>query len=57
MAIVRVGHRSTAITEGSREFCSVLETVSAGGVIILPFTVWQGKTHRESYYQDGGGGT
>jgi len=54
MAIVRVGHKSTAMTEGSREFCSVLETVSAGGVIIPPFIVWQGKTHWESYYQEGG---
>jgi len=42
------------MTEGSHEFCSVLETVSAGGVIIPPFIVWQGKTHRESYYQRGG---
>jgi len=44
MTIVRVGHRSTAMTEGSREFCNVLETVSAGGVIIPPFIVWQEKT-------------
>jgi len=54
MAIV-VRHRSTAVTEGSREFCSVLETVSAGVVIIPPFIISQGKAHRESYYQEGGG--
>ena len=40
--------------EGSREFCSVLESVSAAGVVIPPFIVWQGKTHRESYYKKGG---
>ena len=54
MAIVRVGGKSTAMTEGSREFCSVLETISAEGVVIPPFIVWQGKTHRESYYREGG---
>ena len=37
----------------SREFCSVLESVSAAGVVIPPFIVWQGKTHRESYYKEG----
>jgi len=51
MAIVRVESRSIAkmITEGSREFCSVLESTSvcAAGVIIPPFIVWQGRTHRE----------
>ena len=50
LAIVRAGGKSTAMTEGSREFCSVLETVSATGVVIPPFIVWQGKTHRQSYY-------
>lgn len=50
MAIVRAGGRSTAMTEGSQEFSSVLETVSATGVVIPPFIVWQGKTHRQSYY-------
>jgi len=54
MAIVLVGSRGIAMTEGSREFCSVLETVSATGVIIPPFIVWQGKTHQESYYREGG---
>ena len=52
MAIVRAGGRSTAMTEGSREFCSILETVSAAGVAIPPFIVWQGKTHRQSYYSE-----
>lgn len=59
MAIVRVGHQGYAVTEGSWEFCSVLETISATGQVLSPFIVWQGKTHRESYYQlgeeDGGG--
>lgn len=54
MAIVRTGGRATAITEGSHEFCSVLETVNASGQVISPFIVWQGKTHRESYYKLGG---
>ena len=40
MAIVRAGGRATAITEGSRKFCSVLETVSATRVVIAPFIVW-----------------
>ena len=54
IAIVRVGGKSTALTEGSREFCSVLEAVSAGGKVIPLFIVWQGKTYRGSYYQEGG---
>lgn len=54
MAIVRTGGPATAIMEGSREFASVLETVSASGVVIPPFIIWQGKTHRESYYKEGG---
>ena len=54
MAIVRRGIRATALTEGSREFCSVLETISAMGVVLPPFIVWQGKSHRESYYNQGG---
>ena len=40
LAIVRAGGKSTAMTEGSREFGSVLETVSATGVVIPPFIVW-----------------
>ena len=50
MAIICAGGKSTAMTEGSREFCSVLETVSATGVAIPPFIVLQGKTHRQSNY-------
>jgi len=55
LAIVCVGGRSTAkmMTEGSREFYSVLESVSATGGILTPFIIWQGKTHRESYYPEG----
>jgi len=34
------------MTEGSYEFSSVLETVSATGVIILLYFVWHGRTHR-----------
>jgi len=51
IAIVGIGGRSIAkmITEGSRKFCSVLESTSvcAAGVIIPPFIVWQGRTHRK----------
>lgn len=54
MAIVRTASNATAMTEGSREFCSILETISASGVVLPPFIVWQGKTHRESYYKEGG---
>lgn len=42
MAIVRAGGgRSTAkmMTEGSREFCSVLESVNAAGTVLPPFIV------------------
>lgn len=53
VAIVRSGGNTTAVTEGSREFCSVLETVNATGAIIPPFIVWQGRTHRASYYKEG----
>ena len=54
MAIIRAGGRALAMTDGSREFCSVLETVSANGQVIPPFIVWQGKTHRQSYYSESG---
>ena len=47
LAIIRVGGRATAMTEGSREFCSVFEAVIAAGVVIAPFIVWQGKSHRQ----------
>ena len=49
MAIVRAGGTSTAMTEGITKFCSVLEIVSATGVVIPPFIVWKGKTHQQSY--------
>ena len=32
----------------------VLESDSATGIVIAPFIVWQGKTHRECYYPHGG---
>lgn len=56
MAIVCVEGQSTAkmMAEGSWEFCSILETVSAAGAITPPFIIWQGKTHWESYYLEGG---
>ena len=50
LAIVQAGGKSTAKTEVSRKFYSVLETVSAIGVVIPPFIVWQDKTYRQSYY-------
>jgi len=55
MAIVRVGGCRTAkmMTEVSREFCSILETVRAVGKVLPPFIIWQGKTHWESYYPEG----
>ena len=43
----------TMITEGSREFCSVLETINAAGSVIPPFIVWGGKTYRDTYYKKG----
>ena len=50
-AIVRAGTKQAmAFPEGSQEFVSVLETISAAGQIIAPFIVYQGKTHRASYY-------
>ena len=56
MVIVRVGYRSITkmMTEGSRRFRSVLESVSATGVVTAPFIIWQGESHRESYYSEGG---
>jgi hypothetical protein len=55
MAIVRASKkdRTTSVSEGSREYCSVLETISAAGKVIPPFIIWQGKSHRESYYRAG----
>ena len=45
-AIVRAGYQNArALSEGSREFISVLETISAGGRIIASFIIYQGKTH------------
>ena len=49
MAIPRVGGRSTALTELSREFYIVRKTVTAAAGVILPFIVWQRKIHAESY--------
>lgn len=56
MAIVRAGGLSTAkrMTEGSREFYSILESVNAVGKVLPPYIVWQGKSHRESYYPEAG---
>jgi len=53
-AIVRAGKKeATALSEGSREFVSVLETISAARRIIAPFIIYQGKTQRISYYVSG----
>lgn len=49
--IVRNGQRATAVSERSREYCSVLETINTTGRVLPPFTIWQGKTHRASYFQ------
>ena len=53
VAIVRASTKkgAVAMTEGSREFCTVLETVSAAGRVIPPFIVWGSKTHRDTYYK------
>ena len=43
-SIVRAKARTkVAITDGNREFCTVLETVSATGRVIPPFIVWGNK--------------
>ena len=46
-AIVRrsTAKEATMMTEGSREYASVLETINAAGSVIPPFIIWQGKTH------------
>ena len=53
VAIVRASAKKGAVsmTEGSGEFCTVLDTVSAAGCVIPPFIVWGGKTHRDTYYK------
>ena len=45
--------QATMMSEGSREFCSVLDTINASGSVIPPFIFWKGKTHRDSYYKKG----
>lgn len=51
VAIVRrSAKQATMMTEGSREFCSMLDTINDTGSVIAPFIVWGGKMHRESYY-------
>ena len=54
MAIVRAGGPATVMTEASREFCSVLETIIASGVVIPPLIIWQGESRRSKYYMEGG---
>ena len=52
VAIVRRATKEAKmVMDGSREFCSVLDTINAAGYVIPPFIVWGGKTHRDSYYQ------
>ena len=54
VAIVhQTNKRPIMMSEGNQEFCSVLSNVSATGKVILPFIVWVGKTHWESYYKKG----
>ena len=53
-AIVRSSARQkVAITDGNREFCSVLESVNAAGKVIPPFVVWANKVHCVGFYADG----
>ena len=53
VAIVRrTTKQATMVSEGSREFYSVLDTINAAGSAIPPFIVWKGKTHRDSYYKN-----
>lgn len=57
VAIVRASTKKGTVammTEASREFCTVLDTISAAGRVIPPFIVWKGKTHRDTYYKDEG---
>ena len=52
-AIVRSNTRQkVAITDGNREFCSVLETVNALGEVTPPFIVWANKVHCVGFYAD-----
>lgn len=52
-AIVRANTRQkVAITDGNREFCSVLETVNAIGEVIPPFIVWANQVHCVGFYAD-----
>ena len=39
----------TIMTERSREFCSVLETINEAGSVVPPFIIWRGKTHQDTY--------
>ena len=52
-AIVRSSARQkVAVTDGNREFCSVLESVNAIGEVIPPFVVWANKVHCVGFYGD-----
>ena len=44
--------QKVAITDGNREFCSVLETVNALGKVTPPFIVWANKVHCVGFYAD-----
>lgn len=41
---------NSVMTDGSREFCTVIETVSATGHVIQPFVVWASEVHCTSFY-------
>ena len=43
-----------ATTNGKRELCTTLETISATGQIILPFIIWANKIHAAIFYGHGG---
>ena len=44
--------QKVAITDGNREFCSVLETVNALGKVTPPLIVWANKVHCVGFYVD-----
>lgn len=40
--------------DGSREFVTTLESISAKGDVIPPFIIWSNQSHREGFYGAGG---
>jgi len=55
-AIFRSGTNSCTkviLTDGNREFCFALKTISASGHVIPPFVVWANKVHCDGWYTTG----